>query len=47
MSAGIRSGVNQTRHALEQHVATGEERREHAFDDVVLTDHHAPDLGAD
>ena len=40
-------GLAEAGHAFEQHVAAGEERDEHAFDDVLLADHHPPHFAMD
>lgn len=44
---GDQHGLAQSRHAFEQDVAAGHQRRQHAVDDVGLPHDHPPDLGAD
>ncbi len=42
-----RQGLGEPRHALDQHVAAGEQADQHAVEEVVLADDDAAQLGLD
>ena len=42
-----KSGLSQSRYALEQHMTGGQQADQHAFDNIVLTDNDFGDLPPD